>query len=171
MATHEPLYRYDFEPTLEPEPELARSALVSPPPLAPVIDRRELDLLRPYFFYVLAFGAFLVSATSTVMQTALILQLMNLVLAPLVLYAIGAAVALIITLGELMTNESWWYMAFLGPDIALTVWWVAPAFEAFVLNIGAPVWLAYGTAACIGVVSAYLPERVLLGARRKGRRV
>ena len=141
---------------------------VRPAPLAPVIDRREIDPLRPYFFYLLAFLAFLLSATSTIIQTSIILRLMNLNLPFVVMYAIGALVAIVITIGELMTNESWWYFAFLGPDVALTIWWVAPAFLAFTTNIGAPVWSAYLAAACAGIISAYLPERVLLGARRKG---
>ncbi len=171
MATHDQRFYYDLDPQLEPLSASEAADLRGSKARgigAPVIDRRELDALRPYFFYLLALLTFLLSATSTVMQTRVLLTLMEVGWSPLATYGVGALLALVITLGELMTNESWWYLAFLVPDVALTVWWVVPALAAFTSNMGLPLWVAYSGALLLGTVSAYLPERVLLGSRRRG---
>lgn len=139
----------------------------SPRAYVPPIDRRRMDDLRPWFYMLLAGAFFALSVISTVAQVGRILELGGLTLASWQTLTVGATVAALITAGELMTGEGVIYFCFLIPDVALTVWWLWPVLRNWSEAAGAGQWGAAIGGMALGILSAWIPERVILGARRR----
>jgi hypothetical protein len=138
-----------------------------PAPYVPPVDRRQMDKLRPAFYLILAGAFFALSVISTVAQVGKILALGGLELQPWQAIVAGAVVAALITAGELMTGEGLIYFCFLIPDVALTVWWLWPVLLNWSEAAGAAGWGAAVGGMALGILSAWIPERVVLGARRR----
>ncbi|MBA3470778.1 MAG: hypothetical protein H0T53_14165 [Herpetosiphonaceae bacterium] len=179
-------YVYDVDPVLEPAAEyttpapaqqhIAPSAaqerprsVASPMPYVAPIDRRHVDALRPSFYLLLAGAFFALSVFSTVAQVGRILELGGLSLVGWQMVTAGLLVASIITAGELMTGEGLIYFCFLIPDCALTIWWLWPVLKNWSEALGAGQWGAAIGGMALGILSAWIPERVVLGARRRQR--
>ena len=139
----------------------------APAPYVPPVDRRQMDKLRPAFYLVLAGAFFALSVISTVAQVGYILELGGLDLRPWQAITAGAVVAALITAGELLTGEGLIYFCFLIPDVALTVWWLWPVLLNWSEAAGTAGWGAAVGGMALGILSAWIPERVVLGARRR----
>lgn len=180
-------YVYDISPELEPPVDQVALAAVqqasssrpaptgrahaahkAAPYVAP-IDRRYIDALRPSFYLLLAGAFFALSVFSTVAQVGRILELGGLSLVGWQMVTAGLLVASIITAGELMTGEGLIYFCFLIPDCALTIWWLWPVLKNWSEALGAGQWGAAIGGMALGILSAWIPERVVLGARRRQR--
>ncbi len=139
----------------------------TPKPIVKPINRRMIDWFTPIFWFVLAALAFALTTYSTATQTGTIIDIMKIAISPASKLAIGAVVALLITLGEVVTSERRLYFVFLIPDVAFTLWWSWPGLYNASTAIGAGAIGAAVVGIALGVVSAWLPERVVFGNRRK----
>jgi putative flippase GtrA len=149
-------------------PALTTASKPAPAYKSPV-DRQDVDHTRPYFLLALAVFFFALSSVGTVLQVGIILALFGAKVGIVTSALVGIGVAVLISAGEVYSSESPWYLCFLIPDVALTVWWLAPACVTFAANVGIPGWATFAGGACLGIISAYLPERVIFGQRRRAK--
>jgi hypothetical protein len=136
--------------------------------IAPV-DRQAMDRFKPAFYLFVAAGFFALSVISTVSQVGIILGIGGVQLVSWQMIAAGLAVAAVISIGEFMTSEGWLYFAFLIPDVALTVWFMWEPLLRWSTAAGAGILGAGLAGMAIGIISAWLPERVVIGTRRRNR--
>lgn len=173
-------YVYDIDPTLQPTsppaPALVSIAparqhtVTTPKPYVAPIDRRRLDALRPSFYLLLAGAFFALSVISTVAQVGRILELGGLSMVGWQMITAGLVIAGIITAGELLTGEGMVYFCFLIPDVTLTVWWMWPALLRWSIALGAGPLGAAIAGIALGILTAWIPERVIIGRRRRAGR-
>ncbi len=159
-------------PDLDDPPLPPRVIVASPPksakPIVKPVNRRMIDSFSPIFWFFLAALAFALTTYSTATQTGGLIDSMKISISPANKLAIGAAVALLITLGEVVTSERRLYFIFLVPDVAFTLWWCWPGLYNLSVALGTGAIGAAIVGSTIGVISAWLPERVVFGNRRKG---
>jgi hypothetical protein len=110
-----------------------------------------------------------ISVFSTVAQVGIILKIGGVQLVSWQMMIVGFVVAGLITYGEFVTSEGWLYFAFLVPDVALTVWWSWEYFLRWSTAAGSGVIGAVFGGTILGILAAWLPERVVMGQRRKQR--
>jgi hypothetical protein len=142
----------------------------SPMAYSAPLDRRQIDRTKPYFFLLVAAIFFGISVYSTVMQTGVIMKIGGLQLIWWQAMIVGLIVAAIITYGEFTTSESWVYFAFLAPDVGLTVWWSWEPLLKWSMAAGAGIQGAIIGGIFLGILSAWLPERIVIGQRRKNKK-
>lgn len=131
-----------------------------------LFDRDILDELRPKVMIMFAVLFIALSSVSIIMKTGSLLAMGNIHLPTALTVAIGVIVAVIVSVGEIFASESPWYYAFLLPDIAFTCWWTWPALMSWFGPLGGwPAALAAG--AMLATISAWLPEHVAFGNRRR----
>jgi len=128
-----------------------------------------MDRFKPAFFLCVAAAFFGLSLISTVAQIGVLLRIGGVQLVSWQMIAAGFAVAAVISIGEFMTSESWLYFAFLMPDVALTVWWLWEPLLRWSTAAGAGLIGAAIAGMAVGIISAWLPERVVIGQRRRNR--
>lgn len=173
MATSERLTQYEAAE----QPQRVQPQRVQPPTKPPTsprayaapVDRRQIDRTKPAYFLLVAAIFFGVSLFSTVAQVGVILKIGGVQLVWWQMILVGFTVAAIITYGEFATSESWVYFAFLIPDVALTVWWSWEYLLRWSMAAGAGAWGAVIGGTVLGILSAWLPERIVIGQRRKQR--
>jgi hypothetical protein len=148
------------------QPTQTPNRIRTPLTLRSPINRQNMRQFEPFYWLILALGAFAVSAVSTVMQVAKIFSLAGSTLPIAAVVVIGGLVAFLIFLGELFTSEQpLLYGAFLLIDIAFTLTWSWPAFSRLSHAAGAGLWGAAIIGALVAWFCAWLPERVILGRR------
>lgn len=138
-----------------------------PKPYVAPINRSAMDDVKPWFFLLVAAAFFILSLISTVSQVDVILRVGGIELGRWEAIGAGLLVAAIITAGELMTGESLVYFCFLIPDVVLTVWWMWPALLRWSVALGAGTLGAALAGIAVGILTAWIPERVILGRRRR----
>ena len=106
---------------------------------------------------------------STVSQVGVILGIGGVQLVSWQMILAGLAVAAVISIGEFMTSEGWLYFAFLIPDVALTVWFMWEPLLRWSTAAGTGLLGAAIAGMSVGILSAWLPERVVIGQRRRQR--
>jgi len=128
-----------------------------------------MDRFKPAFYLFVAAGFFALSVMSTVSQVGVILGIGGVQLVSWQMILAGLAVAAVISIGEFMTSEGWLYFAFLIPDVALTVWFMWEPLLRWSTAAGTGLLGAAIAGMSVGILSAWLPERVVIGQRRRQR--
>lgn len=138
-------------------------------PAPPPLRRDALDPLKRPSLIALGVLFLAISGLSTVMRTDDLLAVFGVRLDPMSTLGLGVLIVVGITWAEVQTSESLWYVVPLTIDVGFTVWWTWYGFHTAAANIGAPTWSAVLLGVALGLLSAWAPERILFGARRKVR--
>lgn len=146
-----------------PAPQSNRTP-VGPPPLR----RDALDPLKRPSLILLGVLFLALSGMSTVMRTDDLLAVFGLHIPQASSIALGLLIVVGVTWSEVQTSEALlWYLIPLTIDVGFTVWWTWYGLHHAAATIGAPAWTAVLAGIVLGLLSAWAPERILFGARRK----
>lgn len=151
-----------------PVRQSARTTRTVPAPRAP-LRRDSLDPLKTPSLILLGVLFLALSGLSTVMRTDDLLAVFGLTLPTLSAIALGVLIVIGVTWAEVLTSESIWYLIPLTIDVGFTVWWTWYGLHHAAARIGAPAWSAVAVGVGLGILSAWAPERILFGARRRRR--
>lgn len=150
------------------QPASPRGVILSP------IERRTVDGFAPWFWLAMGLVAFAITSVSTVTQSGEVIRRMQIALSSTQTLAVGLVLVALIFGGELITSDTWpkVYLGILFVDVAFTLSWSWSAFYNLLNSFSVPHLWAIGVSVLIStvisVLCAWLPERVLIGARRRG---
>lgn len=169
MAANEDLLKelMAAQPPVRPAKPATTRRPTAAPVYTPPLSRTTVDVARPWIIGAIAIMFLALSWVSTTAQVGEFLRLGGIILHPGVTLAIGLGAAFALTAAEVALSESRWYYAPLVIDVGMTLWWTWPAVYNWCVVIGGGRELALLAGLTLGIVAAYLPERVLFGQRRK----
>lgn len=137
-----------------------------------LLGRKTLDEARPWGQALLSVAAL---ANSLITTVACAVDARNLARPDFnigVTIVIGVILAFSLTVAQVLTSDvsTLGYLIALTPDALMTAiqwreWFLVPLFNALMPGLGG-VAMAWTVAILIGLVSAYIPERMIFGKRR-----
>lgn len=137
-----------------------------------LLERKTLDEARPIGAAILSGVAFIISIATTV---ACVIDVRDIARPDVsIVYAvlIGFIIAIGLTVAQILTSDvtTIGYLIALAPDAIMTAlqlreWLLTPLFNA-VMPGGGGIAMSWLVGLMIGIISAYIPERLIFGKRK-----